>query len=96
MAYRMGPKGQVVIPKEYRDRLGLRPGSSVAFRLRPADGVLELQPAWTDPIEEGPDVIQRLSAEPAGETSAADDLLRVRAEDEALWLDRLAKLSRRR
>lgn len=42
MTQRVGPKGQVVIPKLFRDELGLRPGSEVEFELD-GDGVRVLK-----------------------------------------------------
>lgn len=43
MTSKVGPKGQVVIPKPIRDRLGLRPGDSVVFV--PEEGGVRVEPA---------------------------------------------------
>lgn len=40
MANHVTSKGQVTIPKEVRDRLGLTPGSAVAFELTEAGDVV--------------------------------------------------------
>jgi AbrB family looped-hinge helix DNA binding protein len=42
MAHRVGPKGQVVIPKAMRDRLGIIPGDQVDFALE--DGAVRVEP----------------------------------------------------
>ncbi|MFM7879962.1 MAG: AbrB/MazE/SpoVT family DNA-binding domain-containing protein [Acidimicrobiaceae bacterium] len=39
MAQKIGPKGQVVIPKEFRDELGIEPGDEVEVSLS-ENGVL--------------------------------------------------------
>jgi AbrB family looped-hinge helix DNA binding protein len=43
MTHRVGPKGQVVIPKELRDELGLQPGDEVSFWLD--DDYVAVRPA---------------------------------------------------
>lgn len=45
MTHKMGPKGQVVVPKEMRERHGLRPGDEVVFD--DADGEIRLRRAKT-------------------------------------------------
>jgi len=44
MATRMTSKGQVTIPKAFREHLGLAPGSAVEFALA-ADGSVVVRPA---------------------------------------------------
>lgn len=39
MTHKVGPKGQVVIPKDLRDELGITPGSEVNF-IRHENGVV--------------------------------------------------------
>lgn len=36
---KVGPKGQVVIPQDFREELGIRPGSKVEFRFT-EDGIM--------------------------------------------------------
>ena len=45
MAQKVGPKGQVVIPKKFRDELGIEPGDVVVVSLS-ENGVL-IQPVYT-------------------------------------------------
>ena len=40
-------KGQVTIPKEVRERLGLEPGDRLAFEVR-EDGIVEIRPEIGD------------------------------------------------
>ena len=40
-------KGQITLPKEIRDRLGVRPGDRVRFR-ETADGTVVVEPETTD------------------------------------------------
>ena len=42
-------KGQIIMPKEIRDRLGLRPGSMVSVEL--VNDHVEIRPLPDDPIE---------------------------------------------
>jgi AbrB family looped-hinge helix DNA binding protein len=48
MTYRVGPKGQVVIPKPIRDELGLAPGDDVDFSLQDDGVMLRRSPAITE------------------------------------------------
>ena len=40
-------KGQITIPKEIREALGIRTGDRIAFRLR-HDGIVEMEPETVD------------------------------------------------
>lgn len=46
MTYKVGPKGQVVLPKAVRDRLGIQPGDEVY--VEEADGEIRIRRA--DPV----------------------------------------------
>ncbi|MFI5004530.1 MAG: AbrB/MazE/SpoVT family DNA-binding domain-containing protein [Solirubrobacterales bacterium] len=49
MTYKVGPKGQVVIPKAIRDRVGIGPGDHVSFD--EDHGAVRIRKAITDPAE---------------------------------------------
>ena len=51
MTHRVGPKGQVVIPKELRDELGIEPGDEVSFWRH--DDHIALRPARLRPSLKG-------------------------------------------
>lgn len=51
MTHLVGPKGQVVIPKELRDEFGIRPGDEVSF-WRHGDHVA-VRPAHQRPVLRG-------------------------------------------
>jgi len=68
-------KGWVVIPKEYREKYGFKPGTKVQFI--DYGGVLSIVPVPEDPIAEGFGALQRFG----GEESWTQALLRERAEE---------------
>ena len=84
MIAKVGPKGQIVIPKEIRDELHIRPGSAVALRLRADDGSVELRKAWDDPIADGPAYIQAAIPPDRRARSGTDIVLELRREDEEI------------
>jgi AbrB family looped-hinge helix DNA binding protein len=61
MTYKVGPKGQVVLPKRIRDHLGIRPGDAVSVdevegevRIRKAAGSNQLRGLLRDPRDDVP------------------------------------------
>lgn len=68
-------KGWVVIPKEYRERYGLRPGTRVQFI--DYGGVLSIVPVPEDPVQEGFGALRRFE----GEGPWTQALLKERARD---------------
>ena len=49
---KIGPKGQVVIPKDIRQHMGVEPGSEVIFEVREKEVVMEPSRAPADIVNE--------------------------------------------
>lgn len=75
MTYKLGPKGQVVIPKEIRDQLGLHPGDELTVveedgevRIRKAVAARDLIGVFAD----GPSLTDALESERRDERALED------------------------
>jgi AbrB family looped-hinge helix DNA binding protein len=68
MTYKMGAKGQVVVPKELRERHGLNPGDEVVFD--DADGEITIRRAKTKA-----EIIESLRGSLAGPGKPLTELL---------------------
>lgn len=71
MTYKVGPKGQVVIPKNLRDEFGIEPGDEVTF-WRDGDHVAIRPMRSTQPLK------ARFAT-----SALVDELVRARADDRA-------------
>jgi AbrB family looped-hinge helix DNA binding protein len=77
MTYKVGPKGQVVLPKAVRERLGIEPGDDVTIEER--DGEARVRK-----VESRSEIIERLRgslADPDDGPSATEVLLAERRRD---------------
>lgn len=82
MTYRVGPKGQVVIPKAIRDELGIAPGDEVDVERRGTEAVIRRHRVSAAERRERINGLRGLLADlPGGGT---DDLEAIRREERQL------------
>ncbi len=75
---RITSKGQVTIPKEVRDRLGLLPGTDVTFEVKGDHAALRA----TGENERGTRLVEHLRANPGDVTMSTDEIMALtRGED---------------
>ena len=83
---KVGPKGQIVIPKEFRDRLGMKPGSTVVVDIRSDEGVVTVEYLGDGTIAGDLDYFKRFPPLPGTEHMTAVDLLHeMDREEEEIW-----------
>lgn len=80
MTHRVGPKGQVVIPKAIRDELGIEPGDEVVFELDGKDVRVRRRDDDVAARRAGIDALVGMLEDGAG----TDDLMEARREEREL------------
>lgn len=76
-------KGQVTIPKEVRDRLGLQVGDQLLFRFNES-GTLTLEPATPHPLGNLPGLLRHLAGERPATIAEMNAAVRARAQEKFL------------
>lgn len=82
MTYRVGPKGQVVIPKAIRDELGIAPGDEVDVERRGTEAVIRRHRVSAAERRERISGLRGLLADLAG--GGTEDLEAIRREERQL------------